>query len=204
MKNMTLLLICFTFQLQAQITTRDSSKIVIKDTIENGIAIVLNQDTIDKQLVAQSSKVGTIDIDYILSVMPELEQVQQQVAQYKGGLESELQGKMNGLEAAVTNYRQNESTYTINQKKVKQDSLLGLENEINQYQQNGNQLLGLKQEEFMQPLYTKIGSVLEKVAESAGYTQVLLRDNTVIYIDNRFDLTLQVIKELGIELKEEE
>lgn len=201
---MTLLLICFTFQLQAQITTRDSSKIVIKDTIENGIAIVLNQDTIDKQLVAQSSKVGTIDIDYILSVMPELEQVQQQVAQYKGGLESELQGKMNGLEAAVTNYRQNESTYTINQKKVKQDSLLGLENEINQYQQNGNQLLGLKQEEFMQPLYTKIGSVLEKVAESAGYTQVLLRDNTVIYIDNRFDLTLQVIKELGIELKEEE
>ena len=169
MKNMTLLLICFTFQLQAQ-----------------------------------NSKVGTIDIDYILSVMPELEQVQQQVAQYKGGLESELQGKMNGLEAAVTNYRQNESTYTINQKKVKQDSLLGLENEINQYQQNGNQLLGLKQEEFMQPLYTKIGSVLEKVAESAGYTQVLLSDNTVIYIDNRFDLTLQVIKELGIELKEEE
>ena len=53
MKNMTLLLICFTFQLQAQ-----------------------------------NSKVGTIDIDYILSVMPELEQVQQQVAQYKGGLES--------------------------------------------------------------------------------------------------------------------
>ncbi|MDG1063168.1 MAG: OmpH family outer membrane protein [Flavobacteriaceae bacterium] len=156
------------------------------------------------QLHAQTSKVGTIDIDYILSVMPELEQVQVQVTEYAGGLESELQNKMKNLEQAVATYRQNEDTYTINQKKTKQDSLLALETEMKQYQQNGNQLLALKQEEFMQPLYTKIGTVLERVAEADGYTQVLLRDNTVVYIDNRFDLTLQVIKEMGIELKVEE
>ena len=58
--------------------------------------------------------------------------------------------------------------------------------------------------EYMQPLYNKVGQSLERVAESGGYTQVLLRDNNVVYIDNRFDLTMAVLKDLGIEVPKEE
>ena len=56
--------------MNAQITTKDSSKIVIKDTIENGIAIVLNQDTIDKQLVA----IASIQEEQLAFVLKELSQ----------------------------------------------------------------------------------------------------------------------------------
>ena len=56
--------------MNAQITTKDSSKIVIKDTIENGIAIVLNQDTIDKQLVA----IASIQEEQVAFVLKELSQ----------------------------------------------------------------------------------------------------------------------------------
>lgn len=79
-----------------------------------------------------------------------------------------------------------------------------MQNELGQYQQNGNQLLALRQEDFMQPLYTKVGQSLERVAEAGGYTQVLLRDNNVVYIDNRFDLTLAVLEDLGIEVPKEQ
>lgn len=153
---------------------------------------------------SQTTKVGTVDVDFILSKMPELAGVQKQVQDYTKGLESDLQKKMKDLEDGVADYKQNETNYTINQRKTKQDSLLQMENDITKFQQNGNQLILLKQEEYMRPLYDKVGKALEKVAAGGEYTQVLLRDNSVVYVDNRFDLTLAVLKEMGIEVKPEE
>ena len=153
---------------------------------------------------AQESKVGTIDIDYILSLMPELVGVQEQVKPYQTELSDGYSEKLAQYEKALKDYRDNESLLTLMQKKTKEDSLVVMQNELGQYQQNGNQLLALRQEDFMQPLYTKVGQSLERVAEAGGYTQVLLRDNNVVYIDNRFDLTLAVLKELGIEVPKEQ
>ncbi|MAO09187.1 MAG: outer membrane chaperone Skp, partial [Alteromonas sp.] len=42
-----------------------------------------------------------------------------------------------------------------------------------------------------------------KVAKAGEYTQILQRTNDLVYIDNRFDLTKAILKELGIEIKEE-
>jgi len=153
---------------------------------------------------AQESKVGTIDIDYILSLMPELVGVQEQVKAYQTELSDGYSEKLAQYEKALKDYRDNESLLTLMQKKTKEDSLVVMQNELGQYQQNGNQLLALRQEDFMQPLYTKVGQSLERVAEAGGYTQVLLRDNNVVYIDNRFDLTLAVLKDLGIEVPKEQ
>ena len=153
---------------------------------------------------AQESKVGTIDIDYILGLMPELSAVQEQVTAYQTELSEGYAEKRSTYEKALQNYRDNESLLTLMQKKTKEDSLMVMQNELGQYQQNGNQLLALRQEDFMQPLYTKVGQSLERVAEAGGYTQVLLRDNNVVYIDNRFDLTLAVLKDLGIEVPKEQ
>jgi outer membrane protein len=153
---------------------------------------------------AQESKVGTIDIDYILSLMPELSEVQEQVKAYQTELSDGYSEKLAQYEKALKDYRDNESLLTLMQKKSKEDSLVVMQNELGQYQQNGNQLLALRQEDFMQPLYTKVGQSLERVAEAGGYTQVLLRDNNVVYIDNRFDLTLAVLNDLGIEVPKEQ
>jgi outer membrane protein len=150
------------------------------------------------------SKVGTIDVDYIIGQMPELSSVQKQVKDYGDGLDADLQKKLNAYQIAIDKYKTDEVGLTINQKKGRQDSIIAIENDIQQFQQNGNQLIVLKQEEYLKPLYEKIGIALEKVAQTEGYTQVLLRNNDVVYVDNRFDLTLTVLKELGIEVKEEE
>ena len=153
---------------------------------------------------AQQTKVGTVDIDYILGLMPELQGVQEQVKAYQTELSDGYTEKLAQYEKALQDYRDSESLLTLMQKKSREDSLVVMQNELGQYQQNGNQLLALRQEEFMQPLYTKVGQSLERVAEAGGYTQVLLRDNTVVYIDNRFDLTLAVLEDLGIEVPKEE
>ncbi|HPF10621.1 MAG TPA: OmpH family outer membrane protein [Flavobacteriaceae bacterium] len=150
------------------------------------------------------TKVGTIDIDFILSKMPELVDVQKQVETYTGDLQKQFDQKMTAYQTAVGKFKEDEALLTIKQKKERQDSLISMEDDLNKFQQNGNQLIVLKQEEFMQPLYDKVGGALEKVAQAEAYTQVLRRDNNVVYIDNRFDLTLAVLKEMGIEVKQEE
>jgi len=150
------------------------------------------------------SKVGTIDVDYIISQMPELSSVQKQIEDYGNGLDSNLLKKLAEYQSAIDKYKTDEFSLTINQKKGRQDSIIAMENDIQKFQQNGNQLIVLKQEEYLKPLYEKIGIALEKIAKAEGYTQVLMRNNDVVYIDNRFDLTLAVLKELGIEIKEEE
>lgn len=150
------------------------------------------------------SKVGTIDVDYIISQMPELSSVQKQIEDYGNGLDSNLLKKIAEYQTAIDKYKTDEVSLTINQKKGRQDSIIAMENDIQKFQQNGNQLIVLKQEEYLKPLYEKIGIALEKIAKAEGYTQVLMRNNDVVYIDSRYDLTLAVLKELGIEIKEEE
>ena len=150
------------------------------------------------------TKVGTIDVDFVVSKMPDLNGVQVQVKEYGDSLDADLQKKLAAYQGAIEAYKLAEAGLTINQKKTQQDSILTMESDIQKFQQNGNQLIVLKQEEYLKPLYEKIGIALEKVAKAGGYTQVFSRNNDVVYVDNRFDLTLPVLTELGIEYKEEE
>lgn len=150
------------------------------------------------------TKVGTIDVDFVISKMPELAGVQKQVEEYGKGLDADLQTKLTAYQSAIDNYKATEGGLTIAQKKTQQDSILAMETDIQKFQQNGNQLIILKQEEYLKPLYEKIGIALEKVAQEGQYTQVFTRNQDVVFVDNRFDLTISVLNELGIEYKEGE
>ncbi len=112
--------------------------------------------------LSQETKVGTIDVDFVLSKMPELTDIQEQVEIFSSGLEGELTKRRQALENEIKKYQEEEVGLTINQKKVRQDSIIAMEGNINKFQQNGNQLIYAKQEELMQPLYNKIGTALEK------------------------------------------
>lgn len=154
--------------------------------------------------IAQQTKVGTIDVDFVLSKMPELAQVQKGVEDYGSTLQVDLDAKMAKLNEELEKYKADETTLTIAQRKTRQDSLLAMEDDINKYRSNSSQLLVLKRDELMQPLFKKVGDQLEIIAKAKGFTQIFQRDNNLIYIDNSFDVTMDVISALGIELKEGE
>jgi len=149
------------------------------------------------------SKVGTIDIDFVLSKMPQLEGVQKEIELYGGQLDKDLKAKVTAYEALIKTYQENESSYTILQKKEKENELVKMEQDITKFQQNGNKLVSLKREEGLRPLYTKIGESVEKIAAQEGFTQILQINETVVYLDKGLDITLKVIEDLGIILKEE-
>ncbi|UZO80426.1 OmpH family outer membrane protein [Aquimarina sp. ERC-38] len=148
------------------------------------------------------SKVGTIDTEYILSQMPELTKVQEDLKTYNTKLEAELKEKVEVYQAKVAAYQKEVATLTDPMKKTKQDEIIKLENDITKFRNNGTQLVQIEQDRLLQPLYQKIGKTLEEIAKAEKYTQVFtISTSGLAYLDPKFDVTQSVIKKLGIVVK---
>lgn len=78
-----------------------------------------------------------------------------------------------------------------------------MENDLQKLQQNSSKLLQIRQDELMRPLYQKIGNALEKIVKRENYTQVINENQSLIYIDPDYDLTIKVMKEIGLEIRDE-
>ncbi len=154
------------------------------------------------QINAQS-KTGTIDSEYILSKMPELTKVQEDLKTYNGKIEAELKVKIDEYQAKVKEYQEKVASFTEPMKKTKQDEIITLENDIAKIRQNGAKLVQLEQNRLLQPLYEKIGKALEEIAKAEKYTQVFtITSSGLAYIDSNYDLTKKVITKLGIKIEE--
>jgi outer membrane protein len=149
-------------------------------------------------------KVGAVDIEYILSKMPELTAVQTELENYGKQLDVDLNKKVDAYKKIVEEYKQGEPTFTEEQKNEKQTAIINLESDIQKFQQNGAKLMDIKQTEALKPLYKKIGVALEKVAKAQNYTQVTQTTQDLVYLDPEYDLTVPILLELGITLTEED
>ena len=146
------------------------------------------------------TKVGTIDPDFILSKMPQLTQVQDALKQYSTDLETQLKAKVDTYDATLKTANDKFEAMSDAEKTAKQTELAGMEDDIAKFRQNGAQLVQIKQNELLQPLYKKIGDALIIVAKEQGYTQVLTvgSNNNLAYIDPAYDLTTTVMEKLGV------
>lgn len=154
------------------------------------------------QVIAQS-KVGTIDSEFILSKMPELVKVQEDLKAYSTKLELELKAKVDDYQAKIKAYEAGVANMTDPMKKTKQDEIVNLENDINKYRRNGSQLVQIERNRLLNPLYQKIGKALEEIAKAEGYSQVIITsgNNKIGYMDPKFDVTNAVMTKLGIPLE---
>lgn len=150
------------------------------------------------------SKVGAVDVEYILSKMPEMSTVQIQLETYGKQLDTDLNKKIDDYKKLAEEYKKGEATFTAEQKKEKQTALLTLDADIQKFQENGSKLMGIKQTEYLQPLYKKIGEALDKIAKAQNYTQVMQTNTDLVYLDPNYDLTVPILTELGITITAEE
>ncbi|MGB3773824.1 MAG: OmpH family outer membrane protein [Leeuwenhoekiella sp.] len=148
------------------------------------------------------TKVGTVDSDYLLASMPELTEVQTNIETYGGELDSQFKEMVTNYQSKVDEFQSLAETTTEADKKGKQDVIVGIEQDIQKFRQNSQQLIQIRRDELMRPLYTKIGTAIDAVAKKQGYTQVLTLGNGVAYFDPTYDLTQAVADNLKITLKQ--
>lgn len=149
--------------------------------------------------IQAQSKVGTVNINTVLSKLPELIKVQEDIKKYNDELGTTLEEKITAYQAKIDAYKKEEATYSDLMKKTKQQEIIGLENDINKFRENGSKLVQLRQDELMRPLYKKISDMIEVVAKEEKYSQVLTTDgNEFAYADAKFDITQIVMQKLGL------
>ncbi|GAA0763857.1 hypothetical protein GCM10009433_25610 [Psychroflexus lacisalsi] len=150
------------------------------------------------------TKVGTVNNEYILSQMPEIKDVEEKLKVYSAKLDSTIQEKYVAYREVLDDYNEKEKEGMNDvMKKIKQKEIVDLEEDLKKLQQNSSQMLQLQQDEYLRPLYNKIGTAIEEIVKEEGFTQIFDENNSIIYIDPEFDITLKVIDKLGIEIKEE-
>ncbi|UAM99506.1 OmpH family outer membrane protein [Polaribacter litorisediminis] len=149
------------------------------------------------------SKVGTIDSDYIINIMPEAKIVIERSQEYGARLDSTFSIKMEDYKKRVKDFRAKEKEMGELMKKVLVDELTALEQDVKKFQENGNKLMQLKRNELMVPLYKKLNEAVTEIAKEEGYSQIFTKaGNQFAYIDENFDITKLVMKKLGIKAPE--
>lgn len=154
-------------------------------------------------IATAQTKVGTIDSDYIISIMPESALVLKMSDAYGKKLDSSFSIKVNEFQSKVEDFKKREADLGPLSKKTEITELSEMEADIKKYQQNGTQLMKLKRDELMRPLYKKLSDVIKEVSKANNYTQVLtITGNQFAFIDEKFDITNLVIEKLGIVIPE--
>jgi len=149
------------------------------------------------------TKVGTIDSEVIVGLMPEGKKIVTLLSAYANRLDSSYQIKVKEYQAKIEAFNKLDPSISDSFKKIKVDEINTLEKELQQNQQNGSKLVQLKRNELMRPLYTKIRKVIAEVAKAESYTQILTTSgNEFAYIDDKFDITQKVMNKLGLKFPE--
>jgi outer membrane protein len=153
--------------------------------------------------IAQT-KVGTINSEYIINIMPQTKIVVEKTQDYGAKLDSSFSIKANEYQGKIDDFRKNEAEYGELMKKTLVNEITLLEEEMKKYQENGNKLMQLRQNELMRPLYKVLNDAIEIVSKENKYTQILTTTgNQFAYLDEKFDITQLVMDKLGIIAPEE-
>lgn len=152
--------------------------------------------------IAQS-KVGVADIDFVISQLPEMENVRSQMEEYANKLDADFNKKLVEYNTVRDSFEEEKENLDEEAMRTRLEELIEMEQDIQKFQQNGQKLMELKQQEYLQPLYQKVGVALNQVAERENFTLVQEIGQDVIYLDANYNLTLPILKELGIEISEE-
>lgn len=149
--------------------------------------------------VHAQTKVGVIDADYILAQMPEIKTVDDGLKTYNTELQAELQNTIKKYEELIKDYQATSTTLPEDDRIAKENEIISMENDIQNYRQKAGVLLQLRRNELTQPLYEKIDAAMKQVIAEQNYTQIINASaNALAYADPKFDITDAVLAKMGI------
>lgn len=147
-------------------------------------------------------KIGYADVDYILAQLPEAKQVEADLKSHSTQLQTQIQSKYQEYQQKLATYQQGAPNMVDAVRKEKEQELTDLGNRLQQFEKDAQTSLQKKQNELMQPLFTKVGNMINTVAEEEGYDYVLSTGiggvDIILFGKDENDISDKVLKKLGV------
>ena len=153
-------------------------------------------------VMAQTQKIGHMDMQYVLGVMPEMKQVQSQLQTLQGQLEKQAEAKQKDFEEKYNRYVNEGSTMAEAIRVDLEKELSTMQQSAQEFAANAQQTLQQKEQQLMQPVYDKIGTAINEVAKDGGYSYIINAGvpglDVLYFADPANDASNEVLKKMGI------
>ena len=149
--------------------------------------------------VSFAQKTAFIELDSILSIMPEMARAKDSSAYFYKQLEARLTKMQKELNDNLADYQEHEKTYMDVIKQQRQKELQDQNQRIQDFQVSAQTEFQKKNDDLTKPINERAKKAIEKVAKAKGYKMVI--DTSVgvlLYHDPADDIFNLVKAELGI------
>jgi outer membrane protein len=119
-----------------------------------------------------NAKLGYIDSNELLEMMPGKDSIQTAIQNYGKSLETQLQTMYGEYQTKLQDYQANSRTMSDIIRQTKEKELADLESRIQTFQGQADTDLQAKQVEMLQPLLDKAKNAINAVAKENGYTYI--------------------------------
>lgn len=154
---------------------------------------------------AKPQKIGTLNMEYVLSSMPEIKSIQSTLAGLQTQLQKQGEAKQGQYQQKVVKYQSEGQTMTIGDRQQLEREIAALEEELKTFSTSAQSKLETKQAELMGPINKRVGEALEAIVAEQNFTHVFNVGvpqaglEILYYVDPAFDVSNLVLKKMGIE-----
>ena len=148
---------------------------------------------------AQNSKVGHVNSNDLLELMPEREQAAKDVQAFAQQIEGQLKTMSAEYETKLKEYQSQQALMTDPRRMDAVQEITDLENRIQQFQQTAQESLAKKENEILKPIIDRAKKAIDDVAKEKGYDYILDTGlGMVLYANDSHDILSLVKKKLGL------
>lgn len=152
-------------------------------------------------------KIGYVDSDYILNLVPEFATIQQNVDRQAQEWETEIEEAQQKVDEMFREYQARELLYTNEERNRKRDEIVRAEEQAEQLRMRyfgPEGQLFTEQDNQMRPLQERLMKAIEAVAAEDGFDYIFDKNGDYLFLFAReqFDLSDRVLEEMGIDIEE--
>lgn len=168
----------------------------MKTTVKKAALLIMATSALQ---FAQAQKIAHVNLDSLVSMMPETKVASEAAKVYSEGLQQELMAMQTELENKQKDYMEKEAGMSELLKKTKQEDFQQLYNRIETFRGQAQQDYQRKSAELTMPIMDKAKKAIESVAKEGGYKYVL--DNSpqgtaILFSESSDDIFAAVKKKL--------
>lgn len=149
---------------------------------------------------ASAQKMGYVDLQELMQLMPEYKKANTDMENYGKSLEEELKRLSDEFQRKVGDYQKNEKTMTEVRKEVLQKELQDMQSRIQEFQQDAQEKIRKKEADLLKPIIEKAKGAISQVAKEKGYSYIF--DSSMagfLYKPDTDNVLADVKKKLGIQ-----
>ena len=162
------------------------------------------------QVQAQNEpqKIGTANVEYILSNLPEMKKLESDIKVYEQQLKTQLDSKTAEYQRKLDEYQRGvESGMLLPSIRAdKEKELMMLQQSIQDFERTAQEDLQSKYLSMLEPITEKVQASIDKVAAANNYTYIITTniqysgDKIILYskYKDAYDISSLVLKDLGV------